>query len=70
LRDLKSLLATGTRGGEVRVEGASSDVRAWALFELLWMPESVIGKVGPRGALELARETTLRGFSPPGRRRT
>jgi len=27
----------------------------------LWMPENIVGKLGPRGALALARETTLRG---------
>ena len=61
LRDLKSLLARGSRSGELRVEGPSSDIRAWALFELLWMPENIVRKLGPRKALALARDTTLRG---------
>jgi AcrR family transcriptional regulator len=70
MADLKSLLAQGVRSGELRIEGPTSDVRAWSLFELLWMPESVIAKLGPRGALDLARETTLRGISPLARRPT
>jgi AcrR family transcriptional regulator len=68
LKDLKALLREGLRTGELRIGGRSADVRAWALFELLWMPESVVSKVGPREALTLARETTLRGLSPGKRR--
>jgi len=64
LRDLKSLLAQGARSGELRVEGPSADVRAWSLFELLWMPENIVRNLGPRGALSLARETLLRGAAP------
>ena len=61
LNDLKSLLAKGIRSGDVQLEGPSADIRAWSLFELLWMPENIVRKLGPRGALTLARETTLRG---------
>jgi AcrR family transcriptional regulator len=67
LGDLKSLLAQGVRSGEVRVEGPSPDIRAWSLFELLWMPDDIVGALGPRRALELARETTLRGAAVSGR---
>jgi AcrR family transcriptional regulator len=61
LSDLKSLLARGVRSGELRVEGPSADIRAWSVFELLWMPENIVRMLGPRGALTLARDTTLRG---------
>ncbi|HZQ84382.1 MAG TPA: TetR/AcrR family transcriptional regulator [Acidimicrobiales bacterium] len=61
MRDLKSLLAQGARSGELQVEGPSADIRAWSVFELLWMPENIVRGLGPRGALTLARETTLRG---------
>jgi AcrR family transcriptional regulator len=72
LGDLKSLLAQGIRAGELRVEGPSSDIRAWSLFELLWMPENIVRELGPRGALALARDTTLRGAGvrPPTKRRS
>ena len=73
MNDLKALLARGIRAGELEVEGASADIRAWSLFELLWMPENIVRELGPRGALTLARETTLRGaaaVSPRARRRT
>ena len=61
LGDLKALLGQGLRSGELRVEGPSANIRAWSLFELLWMPENIVGKLGADGALTLARETTLRG---------
>ena len=64
LRDLKALLAEGTRNGELHVEGPSADIRAWAVFELLWMPENIVRELSPRGALQLIRETTLRGAMP------
>ena len=61
LRDLKTLLAQGVRSGELRVEGPSADIRAWSLFELLWMPENIVRGLEPRGALALARDTLMRG---------
>ena len=64
MNDLKSLLAQGLRAGDLHVEGPSADIRAWSLFELLWMPENIVRDLGPRDALTLARETTLRGAAP------
>lgn len=61
MRDLKTLLAQGTRAGLLAIEGKTADVRAWSLFELLWMPENIVARLGPKGALALARQTTLRG---------
>ena len=61
LKDLRSLLQQGIRGGELAVEGSSAGVRAWSLFELLWMPENLVRDLGPAGALALSRQTLLRG---------
>jgi AcrR family transcriptional regulator len=61
LRDLRSLLAQGIRAGEIRLDGPSADMRAWSLFDLIWMHENIVGKLGPRAALALARDTVLRG---------
>jgi AcrR family transcriptional regulator len=63
LRDLKALLAEGARSGDIYVDGPSADIRAWSLFELVWMPENIVRTLEPRGALDLARETVLRGAS-------
>ncbi len=61
LRDLKSLLAQGLQSGELHLYGSSADIRAWSLFELLWMPENIVRKLGCRDAHTMARETVLRG---------
>ena len=50
LRDLRSLLALGGRSGELEVHGPSADIRAWSLFEMLWVPENIVRKLGSRGA--------------------
>lgn len=63
LRDVQTLLAAGRRSGEVEVEGQTAGVRAWALFELLWVPEETVVQLGPREALGFARETVIRGAS-------
>lgn len=61
LGDVKALLSAGGRSGELEVEGRNADVRAWALFELLWMPENLVRDLGPAGSLALGRDTLLRG---------
>ena len=61
LRDVQSLLAAGRRAGELHVEGSTAGVRAWSIFELLWVPEEIVRDPSPRAALAFARSTTLRG---------
>jgi AcrR family transcriptional regulator len=61
LRDLKTLVSRGTRSGEIRLDAPTADMRAWSLFDAAWMHESVVRKVGPRGALTHARDSVLRG---------
>ena len=61
LRDVKALLAEGRRSGEIHITSPTADLRAWSLFELLWMPENIVRAQGPSGALDLARNTVLRG---------
>ncbi|WP_054569992.1 TetR/AcrR family transcriptional regulator [Frankia sp. R43] len=65
LRQVKKLLADGGRDGDLRLTGSSADVRARSLFELLFTPDDIVSAVGPRGALELARDTVLRGVARP-----
>jgi AcrR family transcriptional regulator len=60
-RDLKSLLAAGTRTGELHIDGPSADIRAWSLFDPMWMHESIVRRIGVRKALALGRSTVLRG---------
>jgi AcrR family transcriptional regulator len=61
LRDLKGLLAHGARSGDVHIEGPTADIRAWSLFDPMWMHENIVRKVGARAALTLGRESVLRG---------
>jgi AcrR family transcriptional regulator len=60
-RQMKALLADGTRSDEMRIEGASSEARVFSMMELVWMPPSIVQKVGIRSAHALARDTVLRG---------
>ena len=61
LRSLKALLSQGTRAGELRIAGPSADIRAWSLFDPMWMHEGMVRRIGPRAALALGRDTVLRG---------
>lgn len=61
LRQVKALLSEGTKSGDFQFEGGSADLRARCLFELLWMPESILRTAGPRGSQDLLRDTVLRG---------
>ena len=58
---LRSLLSRGVRAGELRIEGPNADVRAWSLFDPLWMHENIIRTIGPLAARRLARDSVLRG---------
>jgi AcrR family transcriptional regulator len=66
LQGLEALLAAGDRAGELRIEGPSPDLRAWALFDPMWMHENIVDKVGARAALALGRDTVLRGAAQRG----
>jgi AcrR family transcriptional regulator len=61
LRDLEALISRGGRSGELRIDGPSADLRAWSLFDPLWMHETMARKLGARAALGLERDSVLRG---------
>jgi AcrR family transcriptional regulator len=61
LRDLKALLAQGERSRELHIDGPSADIRAWSLFDPMWMHEIIVRRVGTRAALALGRDSVLRG---------
>jgi AcrR family transcriptional regulator len=63
LRDVKTVIAGGTRSGELRVDAPTADIRAWAVFEALWLGVGIVRKHGARAALELGRESVLRGVA-------
>jgi hypothetical protein len=61
MRDLKGLLAHGARAGDLHIEGPTADIRAWSLFDPMWMHENIVRKVGAPAALTFGRESILRG---------
>ena len=60
LREIKALLREGTRSGEIRLPHSSIDTCAQCVLELVWIPENML-HTGTRPALDLARDTLLRG---------
>jgi AcrR family transcriptional regulator len=60
-RKVRTLLSDGEGTGEFRKTGGTLGVRTACLLELTWISQSVVERAGPRGALNLARETLIRG---------
>ena len=63
LRQLKSELAAGAKSGEIRIDGASAELTARCVIDLTWIPENIVRDVGKRKALDIARDTLLRGVA-------
>ena len=61
LRHVKALLASGSRSGEISLEGSSADIRARCVLEAIWGAGAPVGAVGHSAAHSLARDTVLRG---------
>jgi AcrR family transcriptional regulator len=68
LRQIRAVLAEGTRSGQMHLDGATADVRARCLYEASVLPPSVIARGGLPQALALARNTVLRGAIVLGQR--
>ncbi|WP_019925324.1 TetR/AcrR family transcriptional regulator [Nocardia sp. BMG111209] len=63
MRQLAELLVRGIRDDEIRLRTIPPDVLARCVIDVLWMPENIIRGIGTRAALELARDTVIRGIS-------
>jgi AcrR family transcriptional regulator len=61
LRHVRSLLAAGTRAGELQLDGGSADTKARCVLEAIWGAGAPVSTAGTRAAQELARDTVLRG---------
>ena len=61
LRHVKALLVTGSRSGEISLEGSSADIRARCVLEAIWGAGAPVALVGQSAAHSLARDTVLRG---------
>ena len=61
VRQLQTLLVAGETDGKLTVTGGSAYARTRSMYELLLTPATVISRAGAPAALELARDTVLRG---------
>lgn len=64
IRQVRTLLAEGSRDGQIRVDSPSAELTARCVIELSWMPERIVRYCGTRPALVHARDTLIRGVSP------
>jgi AcrR family transcriptional regulator len=61
LRQLQDLVVAGEKDGELAVMGGSASTRARSMYELLMTPATIIANAGVTAALDLARDSVLRG---------
>jgi AcrR family transcriptional regulator len=61
LRQIKTLLATGAKLGQLHVEGPSAEVRGRCVQEAIVFPPNIVRVAGIPAAQALARDTVLRG---------
>jgi len=65
LRHVKELLSSGTRTGEIHLDGGTADIRARCVLEAIWGAGAPVHAAGVRAAQALARDTVLRGAVVP-----
>ncbi|WP_332838720.1 TetR/AcrR family transcriptional regulator [Nocardia bovistercoris] len=61
VRQMKSMLTAGIRSGDITVDSRSTEMLARCFIGVQWIPENILRQVGTRRALQLARDTSLRG---------
>jgi AcrR family transcriptional regulator len=63
IRQMKTLLSEGVRGGEIHVDSPGTDMLTRCIIGEQWIPENILAEIGTRNALILARDTVLRGVA-------
>jgi AcrR family transcriptional regulator len=63
LQELRTLLSTGRKAGEIHIDSRRVAMVARCVIDLLWMPENIVRANGTRAALIHARDTLLRGVA-------
>jgi AcrR family transcriptional regulator len=63
VRQMKTLLSTGIKSGEIRIDTPTVDILARCVIGVQWIPENILRELGPRAALVHARDTVLRGIA-------
>jgi len=61
LRQMKSLLTTGIRSGQIVISTPSREMLARCVIAVGWIPENMLAEMGPRESLLHVRDTLLRG---------
>jgi hypothetical protein len=61
LKQTSELITTGCDAGQFTLSDWPADIRARAVFSLVWTPENIIQELGTKGALDVGRDAVLRG---------
>jgi AcrR family transcriptional regulator len=61
LHEIEAVLDEGARSGEIATGTWEPRLAPWALFHLLWLPENLVRRHGPKAGLALLRATVVRG---------
>ena len=67
VRQMKSLLSDGIKGGEIDVDSPSNEMLARCVICVGWVPENILHDLGARAAQLHVRDTLLRGVTAPQR---
>jgi AcrR family transcriptional regulator len=63
VKQLKSVLSEGLLTGSIRIDSPTKDILTRCVMDVLWMPENIQRAIGMRAALDLSRDTMLRGVT-------
>jgi AcrR family transcriptional regulator len=63
LKALRAELAAGVKAANISLDRPSTDLAARCVIEMTWIPENIVREIGPRGALQHARDTFIRGIA-------
>ena len=67
LRQIRSLLSTGIRAGDIKIDDAPLEMLARCVIVLRWIPANSLRQLGTRAALLHVRDTMLRGVTEANR---
>jgi AcrR family transcriptional regulator len=63
VHQIKSVLSEGLSTGSIRIDSPTKDILTRCVMDVLWIPENIQRSIGMRAALELSRDTVLRGVT-------
>jgi AcrR family transcriptional regulator len=63
VKQIKSVLSEGLSAGTIKIDTPTKDILTRCVLDVLWMPENIQNAIGMQPALDLARDTILRGVT-------